>query len=138
MTCIAFGARLLRRRLLSPRTDVAEIRRRLDAVELFVTQPGLRKEIRARLDNVSDVERLAVKLAVDRIGPRELVALRSSLAELPGIDDALSACRDPAVGAALGIHGEEKRPPASGKKKASTSSTFVDRCQDLCSLLASA
>ena len=97
LTRTAPGARLLRRRLLSPRTDVAEIRRRLDAVELFVTQPGLRKEIRSRLDNVSDVERLAVKLAVDRIGPRELVSLRTSLAELPGIDDALAAIRDPAV-----------------------------------------
>jgi DNA mismatch repair protein MutS len=94
MTRTSPGARLLRRRLLSPRTDVAEIRRRLDGVELFVTQPGLRAEIRARLDNVADIERLAVKLAVDRIGPRELLALRTSLAELPGIDDALAACRD--------------------------------------------
>jgi DNA mismatch repair protein MutS len=94
MTRTSPGARLLRRRVLSPRTDVAEIRRRLDGVELFVTQPGLRAEIRARLDNVADIERLAVKLAVDRIGPRELLALRTSLAELPGIDDALAACRD--------------------------------------------
>ncbi len=94
MTRTSPGARLLRRRLLAPRTDVAEIRRRLDGVELFVTQPGLRAEVRARLDKVADIERLAVKLAVDRIGPRELLALRTSLAELPGIDDALSACRD--------------------------------------------
>ena len=42
MTRTSPGARLLRRRLLAPRTDVAEIRRRLDGVELFVTQPGLR------------------------------------------------------------------------------------------------
>ena len=40
-------------------------------------------EFRARLDRVSDIERLAVKLAMDRMGPRELVSLRASLAELP-------------------------------------------------------
>ena len=108
MTRTSPGARLLRRRLLAPRTDVAEIRRRLDGVELFVTQPGLRAEIRARLDRVADLERLAVKVAVDRIGPRELVALRTSLAELPGIDDALAACPDPgAADQRFGDRGED-------------------------------
>ena len=120
MTRTSPGARLLRRRLLAPRTDVAEIRRRLDGVELFVTQPGLRTEIRARLDRVADMERLAVKLAVDRIGPRELLALRTSLAELPGIDDALSACRDPGVREALGVEPNAR---------------FVDRGEDLRGLL---
>ncbi len=120
------GARLLRRRLLAPRTDVAEIRRRLDGVELFVTQPGLRAEIRARLDKVADLERLAVKVAVDRIGPRELLALRTSLGELPGIDDALEACRDPGVAEALG---------GVSKKKGQR---FVDRAEDLHALLQSA
>jgi DNA mismatch repair protein MutS len=130
MTRTSPGARLLRRRLLAPRTDVAEIRRRLDAVELFVTQPGLRAEIRARLDKVSDIERLAVKLAVDRIGPRELLALRTSLAELPGIDDALAACRDPGLRDALGVEGS-----TSTKKKGGG---FVDRAEDLHDVLEAA
>jgi len=125
LTRTAPGARLLRRRLLAPRTDVAEIRRRLDGVELFVTQPGLRAEIRARLDKVADVERLSVKLAVDRIGPRELVALRTSLAELPGVDAALAAGREPGVREALSVSLSPKEP-------------FVDRCEDLADLLSRA
>jgi DNA mismatch repair protein MutS len=129
------GARLLRRRLLAPRTDVVEIRRRLDGVELFVTQPGLRAEIRGRLDRVADLERLAVKLAVDRIGPRELLALRTSLAELPGIDDALAACRDPGVREALGLDGKNEAGASKGKKK---SAGFIDRAEDVCALLQSA
>jgi DNA mismatch repair protein MutS len=128
-TRTAPGARLLRRRLLAPRTDVAEIRRRLDGVELFVTQPGLRAEIRARLDKVADIERIAVKLAVDRVGPRELVSLRASLAELPAIDDALRACPDKGAREALEIP-----PPKKGEKPAS----FVDRCADLYETLAAA
>jgi DNA mismatch repair protein MutS len=129
LTRTAPGARLLRRRLLAPRTDVGVIRRRLDGVELFVTQPGLRAEVRARLDRIADLERLAVKLAVDRIGPRELLALRTSLAELPALDDALAKCRDPAVREALEL------PAAAGGAPAST---FLDRCVDLAALLASA
>jgi DNA mismatch repair protein MutS len=134
MTRTAPGARLLRRRLLAPRTDVGEIRRRLDGVELFVTQPGLRAEIRARLDRVADLERLAVKVAVDRVGPRELLALRASLAELPGIDDALRACRDRGVAEALGI---TRRASTSGTEKEERR-TFLDRGEDLHATLAAA
>jgi DNA mismatch repair protein MutS len=102
-TRTATGARLLRRRLLTPRTGVAEIRRRHDAVELFVMQPGLRAEVRQRLGAVADMERLAVKLSVERAGPRDLGALRTSLAELPPIVAALDAIADPSAREALGV-----------------------------------
>ncbi len=60
--------KLLRTNPVEAEAVVAEIRRRLDGVELFVTQPGLRAEIRARLDNVADLERLghARALLADR------------------------------------------------------------------------
>jgi DNA mismatch repair protein MutS len=103
LTKTSAGARLLRRRLLAPRTNVAEIRRRHDGVELFVTQPGLRAEIRARLGHIADLERLAVKLAVDRVSPRELSLLRASLGELPKIAAALEASPDPSTRDALEI-----------------------------------
>jgi len=142
MTRTSPGARLLRRRLLAPRTDVAEIRRRLDGVELFVTQPGLRTEIRGRLDRVADIERLAVKLAVDRIGPRELLALRTSLTELPAIDDALAGCPEPGVREALELP-PTPRGASPGSANAKTgakeaSGGFIDRAEDLHALLARA
>ena len=96
-TQTAPGARLLRRRLLAPLARVADVRRRHDEVELFVTQPGLRSEVRARLANVRDLERLAVKLTMDRAQPKDLAAMRASLAELPGIARALATCPDPAA-----------------------------------------
>jgi DNA mismatch repair protein MutS len=119
-TKTAPGARLLRRRLLAPRTGVAEIRRRLDAVELFVTQPKLRAELRARLSGVSDLERLAVKLTVERAGPRDLHALRASLRELPGIVATLEKTQDPGLREALDVRGEEP---------------LLDTCADLMNLL---
>ncbi len=117
------GARLLRRRLLAPLARVSEIRRRLDAVELFVTQPGLRTEVREKLSQVADLERLAVKLRVERAAPRDLVSLRRSLGELPSLASALAHCPDPTAREALGV--------AAG-------APFVDECRDLYGLLARA
>jgi DNA mismatch repair protein MutS len=119
-TRTATGARLLRRRLLTPRTHVAEIRRRHDAVELFVMQPGLRTEIRQRLGAVADLERLAVKLSVERVGPRDLGALRTSLAELPSLVHALDSVPDPSAREALDV-----APGAS----------WLDACEDVAALL---
>jgi DNA mismatch repair protein MutS len=121
-TRTATGARLLRRRLLTPRTGVAEIRRRHDAVELFVMQPGLRAEVRQRLGAVADLERLAVKLSVERTGPRDLGALRTSLQELPALVAALDAIPDPSARDALGVPG----------------GPWLDACADVADLLSRA
>ena len=120
VTKTAPGARLLRRRLLAPLAEVAEIRRRHDAVELFVQHPGTRREVRERLADVGDVERLAVKLALDRAAPRDLVALRRSLAALPDLAGALGRCPEPSARDALGV-------PAEGP--------WIDVCGDLYELL---
>jgi DNA mismatch repair protein MutS len=119
-TKTAPGARLLRRRLLAPLVHVADIRRRHDAVELFTTHAGTRREVRDLLSEIGDVERLAVKLALDRAAPRDLVALRRSLSVLPAIADALGRCPDPDARAALGV------PP---------NEDWIDACVDLSELL---
>jgi DNA mismatch repair protein MutS len=123
VTRTAPGARLMRRRLLAPRTTVADIRRLHDAVELFVSHPGTRVELRQHLTEVGDIERLAVKLALDRVLPRDLVALRRSLAVLPAAADTLAGCPDPAAREALGVSAREP---------------WIDLCADLYELLAKA
>jgi DNA mismatch repair protein MutS len=123
LTRTAPGARLLRRRLLAPLASVADIRRRHDGVELLVAQPGLRRDLRDALGRIGDIERLAVKLALDRAAPRDLVALRRSLAELPVMAGALEACPEPSAREALGV--------APG-------APWVDPCADLADLLARA
>jgi DNA mismatch repair protein MutS len=122
-TMTAPGARLLRRRLLAPLTSVAEIRRRLDGVELFVAQPGMRAELRERLAEVGDVERLAVKLALERAAPRDLLALRRSLRALPALADTLARCPDPSAREALMIANDQ---------------TWMDTCDDLHDVLSRA
>ncbi len=119
-TLTAPGARLLRRRLLAPSTDVPTIRRRLDAVELMVTQPGLRKELRARLADVRDLERLTIKVMLGRALPRDLSALRMSLTQMPAIISALEACPDRSARDAFGVFQHE---------------AWIDGCADLLELL---
>lgn len=73
------GARLLRRRLLMPLTDVAQIRRRLDEIEVLVRHPKVRELLATPLGQVGDLERLAVKGSLGECTPRELGNLRRGL-----------------------------------------------------------
>ena len=84
-TATAPGARLLRRWLLYPLTDVAQIRRRHDAVEWLVARPSLRAELRKALAAIGDLERLAGKATLGVATPRDLGRLRDSLAGLPAL-----------------------------------------------------
>jgi len=120
LTQTAPGARLFRRRLLAPLSNVADIRRRHDAVELFAVHSGLRRELREGLAEAFDLERLAVKLAVERAGPRDLAAIRRSLGVLPRLAAALDGCPEPSAREALGV--------APGEP-------WVDLCADLRDLL---
>jgi DNA mismatch repair protein MutS len=89
------GARLLRRRLLAPLTDVASIRRRHDQVELFVVHARLREELRAALGDVGDLERLSVRAALGEASPRDLAGLRDGLSAAAAALQLLEAVRDP-------------------------------------------
>ena len=93
-TVCPMGARLLRRWLLFPLRDVAEINRRLDVVDHFFRDPDGRDELRARLQAVGDLERLSAKAATRRISPREVGQLCESL-------KLVSAVRDICAGASL-------------------------------------
>ena len=73
------GARLLAERLAGPLTDPAAIAARHDAVELLVTDTGLREELRFALEKVPDVARALARLSLDRGGPRDLAALGAGL-----------------------------------------------------------
>jgi DNA mismatch repair protein MutS len=128
------GARLLRRRLLAPLTHVAKIRRRLDAVSLFVTHAAVRSELRQELAEVGDVERLAVKLALDRAMPRDLVALRRSLAALPAVARTLASCPDPDAREALGV-ASPSVDHAPAEPETCRRTDWVDPCADLLALL---
>jgi len=83
VTVTGMGARLLRSWILRPLIDGNTIEERLDAVAHFVQQTVVRGEIRKELRGIQDLERLTSRITLGQAGPRELVALRKSLAQLP-------------------------------------------------------
>ena len=88
-TLTPMGGRLLRRWILAPLVDPAVINARLDAVEVLVGDGRGRERLREALDGVRDLERLAGRAALGRATPRELGALRDSIARLPDTRSAL-------------------------------------------------
>ncbi len=80
------GGRLLRSWLLRPLRGVAEIAARQDAVAEGLGATIARREIRETLKGVHDLERLVGKIALAAAHPRDLVALKASLAPLPAIE----------------------------------------------------
>jgi DNA mismatch repair protein MutS len=104
-TCSPGGARLLRRRLLAPLTDVARIRRRHDQVELFVVHARLREDLRAALSDVGDLERLSVRAALGEATPRDLGGLRDGLAAAGRAVAVLGEMKDAELREVLGLEG---------------------------------
>jgi DNA mismatch repair protein MutS len=101
-TLTPMGARLLRQWILAPLTKVASIERRLDAVGALASDAMTRATMRAALDGVRDVERLAAKVAASRITPRELRALGDSILRLPDVERAAHRIGGDSLKEALG------------------------------------
>lgn len=101
-TVTAPGARLLRTRLLAPLADPQLVQRRHDEVEAFVLHARSRGELRAALARVGDLERLAVRVALGVATPRDLGALRDSLAAAPEAARAVGRIPEPDRGAVVG------------------------------------
>jgi DNA mismatch repair protein MutS len=100
------GARLLRRRLLAPLTDVERIRRRLDLVESLVVHSRLREELTHELGQVGDIERLAVRSSLRAATPRDLGALRDGLLAAQATANVLASVSDPGLRETLGVTAE--------------------------------
>lgn len=84
------GGRLLRRWILGPLLDPAQIELRQGSVAELLEDPNLRGSMRRALSEIRDLERLAMKVAAGRSSARELLAVRSSLARVPPLIDALA------------------------------------------------
>jgi DNA mismatch repair protein MutS len=92
-TRTGMGGRLLRRRLLAPSIEPAEIEQRLDAVEELYGATILRAELAQDLASILDLERLLSKVSLASAGPRDLLALARSLAVIPKLKRRLAAAR---------------------------------------------
>src|SRR5712691_1747199 len=89
------GARLLARRLASPLVDPAAINARLDAVVFLAGDSARRDQLRRLLAEVPDLSRALARLTLARGGPRDLAAVRDSLARATRLAEIFAKTKPP-------------------------------------------
>ncbi|QRR01967.1 DNA mismatch repair protein MutS [Dyadobacter sandarakinus] len=88
-TVTPMGARLLRKWMVLPLKEKQPIEERLDTITHFLENEDLHDTITQYLKQIGDLERLISKVAVRRINPRELVALKKSLKQIAPVRELL-------------------------------------------------
>jgi DNA mismatch repair protein MutS len=83
------GARLLKNWMIRPLLNVEKIKERQEVVSEFLRRPEWRAEITPRMKNIADLERLAGRIGCDKATPRDLIWLKNSLNQIPGITSVL-------------------------------------------------
>lgn len=107
-TVSPMGARLLKRWMLMPLNDILRINERLDAVEYLIKETDTRNKIAQYIKQAGDVERLASKVPLKKINPREVLQIAKGLQQtallkkvceasgnsyLKRLGDSLNACQ---------------------------------------------
>jgi DNA mismatch repair protein MutS len=91
-TCTPMGARRLKEWILKPLIDRDAVEDRLNGVTVFHDNLMDRNDLRSNLGNIHDLERLLGRISLSACSPRDLTALKSSLAVLPEIKEILRRC----------------------------------------------
>lgn len=82
-TKTAMGGRLLRKWLEAPLVRMADITMRQDAVEEILSHEIMRQDLADTMDRIYDFERILTRIETGTASPKDLVALRESLAAIP-------------------------------------------------------
>ena len=78
-TTSPMGARLLKRWMLMPLNNIISINERLNAVEFLIANTEIRNQITQHIKQAGDVERLAAKIPLKKINPREVLQVAKGL-----------------------------------------------------------
>lgn len=78
-TVTPMGGRMLKRWIALPLKNIESINRRLSVVEFFIENNQFKNQLHKYIEEIGDLERIASKVALLRINPRELLQLKNSL-----------------------------------------------------------
>ena len=84
-TVTPMGKRLMHQWVSQPLLSVERIERRQNGVQYFVDDGMKRAELRAALKPLADLERLVNRVLASHAQPRDLLAMRDTLARIPAI-----------------------------------------------------
>jgi DNA mismatch repair protein MutS len=118
-TVTPMGARRLRDWLSQPLAAVGPIRRRQEAVQMFVENTTALEGFRTQLASVRDLERTIGRLSSGSGNARDLVSLRTALEQIPAVKGILKTAgqasrRSPNVAEEFSITEETKKTETGG------------------------
>ncbi|MEZ4912047.1 MAG: DNA mismatch repair protein MutS [Saprospiraceae bacterium] len=93
-TVTPMGSRLLKNWILLPLLDKERILARQEMVSYFVNHYHDTEQLISIIKQVGDIERIASRLAMEKISPRELLQLKKSLDLIPAIKDLLAGSKN--------------------------------------------
>ncbi len=92
-TKTAMGRRKLRRWIERPLLNPIDINKRLSAVGELVSDAMLRDDIAEILSMTYDISRIASRVALRTVSPKDLVSLKNTLRQLPALEYKLSGLK---------------------------------------------
>ncbi|NHC18912.1 DNA mismatch repair protein MutS [Bacillus sp. MM2020_4] len=96
-TMTAMGGRMLKHWIDRPLINQSEIEHRQQIVEVLMNQYFERQELREKLKEVYDLERLAGRVAFGNVNARDLVQLKRSLLQVPFLKEILQQMQNEEV-----------------------------------------
>jgi len=92
-TKTSLGARLLSQWIKQPLINTEKIEKRQNATEELKHNVILQKSLQQLLSNIADIERLFSRISYGNANPRDLIALSSSLKQIPNIKKELATAK---------------------------------------------
>jgi len=89
------GGRMLRSWLIHPLLNKKAIETRIEAVENITQSMPIIAQLAPHLARMSDLERISAKIGANRVGPRDLHALRTTCEQIPQLCDMVSQMTAP-------------------------------------------
>jgi len=96
-TITPMGGRMMKRWIVLPLKDLKVIEARLDAVDALLANDEVAFELSQRLSSIYDLERLASKIAVGKVNPKEVNQLKNTLLEIEPIQKLLKSTKSKAL-----------------------------------------
>lgn len=96
-TVTPMGGRLMKRWMVLPLKEKKQIEARLNAVESLLSDEETRFTLGERLKDINDLERLASKVAVGKVNPKEVNQLKKTLLQISPISELLSQTKSEAL-----------------------------------------
>lgn len=90
-TITPMGGRLIKKWISNPLINLEPIKRRLESVRYFYSNPSLINELILALNNIGDIERIISKICSGRANPRDIVALKQSIFTIPIVKSCFEA-----------------------------------------------